>query len=66
MMARPNEGRTANSIVISVRVDKSMADRISQVIENTKTELELKADRERLKKSDLKNWKLKIVYDPKK
>jgi len=57
-MARPNRGKTKNSRVI--RVDNELYEKI----QNMRKELFLRKNREKLFKSDLKDWKIKIVYEP--
>ena len=65
-MARPNNGKTKNSCVFSIRVDKDIFPEFKERAENIKTELFLRKNKELLGKSDAKNWHIKIIYDPKK
>lgn len=64
-MARPNEGKTANSVSVKIWIDKKFAEKMSEAMINLRDELYLRQDRKKLDKTPASDWQIKMVYEPK-
>lgn len=63
-MARPNQGKTNNSTVVKIWIDKKFADRMAQAMKNLREELILRENKQAMSRTLANDWKIKIAYEP--
>lgn len=63
-MARPNNGKTKNSRILSIRVPKEDYPELKMKLENMKEEMFLRKNPDIMGRTDLKDWQIRKVYEP--